>query len=157
MKVKYYDIYSNDLSDLDIYPDEIFYAGLEYGCSRPSSNFVVKYDTPMTLVAVAYDYDNNPTQLYRDVLYFTQDEASPAKDYISSMKKSSSAMSVTAKTAPAAEVKVSSKKRDAAAPLMHYSQDRHEEAMGKVEALRSERLRKEVSEAMFRRSKLIAR
>lgn len=153
----YYDIYSNDLSDLDIYPDEIFYAGLEYGCSRPSSNFVVKYDTPMTLVAVAYDYDNNPTQLYRDVLYFTQDEASPAKDYISSMKKSSSAMSVAAKAAPAAEVKVSSKKRDAAAPLMLYSQDRHEEAMGKVEALRSERLRKEVSEAMFRRSKLIAR
>ena len=152
----YYDIYSNDLSDTVTYPDEIFYAGLEYGCSRPSSNFVVKYDTPMTLVAVAYDYNNNPTELYRDVLYFTQDEASPAKDYISSIKKSSSAMAVASGAAPAAEVKVASKKRDDVVQ-MNLGQDKHEEAMAKVEALRSERLRKEVSEIMTRRSRFIAR
>lgn len=152
----YYDIYSNDLSDTVTYPDEIFYAGLEYGCSRSSSNFVVKYDTPMTLVAVAYDYNNNPTELYRDVLYFTQDEASPAKDYISSIKKSSSARTVTSGAAPATDVKMASKKRDDAV-LMHLGQDKHEEAMAKVEALRSERLRKEVSEIMTRRSRFIAR
>lgn len=152
----YYDIYSNDLSDTVTYPDEIFYAGLEYGCSRPSSNFVVKYDTPMTLVAVAYDYNNNPTELYRDILYFTQDEASPAKDYISSIKKSSSAMAVASGAAPAAEVKVASKKRDDVVQ-MNLGQDRHEEAMAKVEALRSERLRQEVSETMTRRSRFIAR
>ena len=86
----YYALYANDLSDTDTYPDEIFYAGLEGGGkSYTSTNLVVKYDTYMTLVAVAYDYDNNPSQLYRDVLFFTQDGASPAKDFIASMSKSS--------------------------------------------------------------------
>ena len=108
----YYALYANDLSDTETYPDEIFYAGLEGGGkSYPSTNLIVKYDTPMTLVAVAYDYDNNPSQLYRDVLFFTQDGASPAKDFIASMGKASSVMSIS-QDAAGNDPKVAVKKYD---------------------------------------------
>lgn len=108
----YYALYANDLSDTETYPDEIFYAGLEGGGkSYPSTNLIVKYDTPMTLVAVAYDYDNNVSQLYRDVLFFTQDGASPARDFIASMGKASSVMSMD-QDATGEDVKVAVKKYD---------------------------------------------
>ena len=108
----YYALYANDLSDTETYPDEIFYAGLEGGGkSYPSTNLIVKYDTPMTLVAVAYDYDNNVSQLYRDVLFFTQDGASPAKDFIASMGKASSVMSIR-QDAVGNDLKVAVKKYD---------------------------------------------
>ena len=108
----YYALYANDLSDTETYPDEIFYAGLEGGGkSYPSTNLIVKYDTPMTLVAGAYDYDNNVSQLYRDVLFFTQDGASPARDFIASMGKASSVMSMD-QDATGEDVKVAVKKYD---------------------------------------------
>lgn len=153
----YYDIYSNDLSDTEKYPDEIFYAGLEYGCSGSSSIFVVKYDTPMTLVAVAYDYDNNVTQLYRDVLTFTPDGASPAKDFIASMKKSSAAMS--AKETPAKDaVKVASKTRAQDRISHGEEQSRHEAAVNAVNELRREKIKAEFAGASAaRRTKFIAR
>ncbi len=152
----YYDIYQNDLMDTETYPDEIFYPGLEYGCTYNSSIFVVKYDTPMTLVAMAYDYDGNVTQLYRDVLFFTQDGASPVKDFIDSQKKPGK--SVEVKSAPASEeIKVASKKLPENRLSQPQIQDKHEQAMEKVNALRREKLQEDLKAAAARKAKFIAR
>ena len=151
----YYAIYANDLSDAEEYPDEMFYAGLEGGGkSYTSTNLVVKYDTHMTLVAVAYDYDNNPTQLYRDVLFFTQDGASPAKDFIATLPKSS----VRSVAAPRpSEVKVASKRLPDGLVRIPDMDAKHESAMAKVKELRIEKAGKEMAEAKARKSKLIAK
>lgn len=151
----YYALYANDLSDTEMYTDETFYAGLEGGgISYKSTNLIVKYDTRMTLVAVAYDYDNNPTQLYRDVLFFTQDGASPAKDFIATLPKSSvKAMGDVAQL----EAKVASKRPHADLSRVPDMQARHEAAMAKVQELRVERTRKEMEVARARKSKFIAK
>ena len=152
----YFDIYQNDLMDEETYPDELFYAGLEYGCTYNSSIFVVKYDTPMTLVAMAYDYDGNVTKLYRDVLFFTQDGASPVKEFIDSQKKPGK--SVEVKSAPAsAELKVASKKLPENRLSQPQIQDKHEQAMEKVNALRREKLQEDLKAAAARKAKFIAR
>ncbi|MBR5300862.1 MAG: hypothetical protein IKU36_11560 [Bacteroidales bacterium] len=140
----YYALYANDLSDTETYPDEIFYAGLEGGGkSYPSTNLIVKYDTPMTLVAVAYDYDNNVSQLYRDVLFFTKDGASPAKDFIASMGKPSSMMSMKQETV-GQDVKVAVKKyEDSKNDVIDFSTDelRREKLIQKTEVARKSRSR----------------
>lgn len=148
----YYAIYANDLSDTEMYPDELFYAGLEGGGkSYTSTNLVVKYDTYMTLVAVAYDYENNPTQLYRDVLFFTQDGASPAKDFIAGMKKSAA---VSMEPEPvSSQVKVPVKERVARVmPVEDFRIDRDEIA-SKADGLRQDKLRKEFEDARMLRSR----
>ena len=142
----YYALYANDLSDTETYPDEIFYAGLEGGGkSYASTNLIVKYDTPMTLVAVAYDYDNNVSQLYRDVLFFTQDGASPAKDFIASMGKASSAMAMELPTA-GQDVKVAVKK---------YDGDKNDVIDFQTDELRREKMVRKVEDAKMRRSRLM--
>ena len=142
----YYALYANDLSDTETYPDEIFYAGLEGGGkSYPSTNLIVKYDTPMTLVAVAYDYDNNPSQLYRDVLFFTQDGASPAKDFIASMGKASSVMSIRPE-AEAQDVKVAVKK---------YDGQKNDAMDFQTGDLRREKMIQKTEEAKMSRSRLM--
>ena len=142
----YYALYANDLSDTETYPDEIFYAGLEGGGkSYPSTNLIVKYDTPMTLVAVAYDYDNNPSQLYRDVLFFTQDGASPAKDFIASMGKASSVMSIR-QDAAGNDPKVAVKK---------YDGHKNEVVDFQTGDLRREKMIQKTEEAKMSRSRLM--
>ena len=142
----YYALYANDLSDTETYPDEIFYAGLEGGGkSYPSTNLIVKYDTPMTLVAVAYDYDNNPSQLYRDVLFFTQDGASPAKDFIASMGKASSVMSIR-QDAAGNDPKVAVKK---------YDGHKNEVVDFQTADLRREKMIQKTEEAKMSRSRLM--
>jgi hypothetical protein len=142
----YYALYANDLSDTETYPDEIFYAGLEGGGkSYSSTNLIVKYDTPMTLVAVAYDYDNNATQLYRDVLFFTQDGASPAKDFIASMKKSASTMSVNLNVA-SPEVMM---------PVKKYDEKRSMIVDFQTEDLRRENMVRSAKEAKMLRSRFL--
>ncbi len=142
----YYALYANDLSDTETYPDEIFYAGLEGGGkSYPSTNLIVKYDTPMTLVAVAYDYDNNVSQLYRDVLFFTQDGASPARDFIASMGKASSVMSMD-QDATGEDVKVAVKKYDGV---------RNDVIDIQTHELRRERMIQKAEAARMNRSRLI--
>ena len=142
----YYALYANDLSDTETYPDEIFYAGLEGGGkSYSSTNLIVKYDTPMTLVAVAYDYDNNATQLYRDVLFFTQDGASPAKDFIASMKKAASTMSVS-QNAVSPEVVM---------PVKKYDEQRSMIVDFQTEGLRRENMVESAKEAKMLRSRLL--
>ena len=152
----YYALYANDLSDTVTYPDEIFYAGLEGGgISYPSTNLIVKYDTPMTLVAVAYDYDNNPTQLYRDVLLFTQDGASPAKDFIASMSKMAQTMNDV--SALSMEVRMPSKDRRVDAVSLPEKEIKRAGAVEKVNELRRERLQAEMDKAMVHKRKMIAR
>ncbi len=142
----YYALYANDLSDTETYPDEIFYAGLEGGGkSYPSTNLIVKYDTPMTLVAVAYDYDNNVSQLYRDVLFFTQDGASPAKDFIASMGKASSVMSIS-QDAAGNDLKVAVKK---------YDGQKNEAVDFQTGDLRREKMIQKTEEAKMSRSRLM--
>lgn len=79
----YYNIYPNDLSDEDTYIDETFYAALEAaGCPRASSFFIVPYDKTVTLCALAYDSAGNPTKIYRETMWLSRDNASPASEYI---------------------------------------------------------------------------
>lgn len=97
----YYDIYNNDLSDTETYTDEIFYEGLWYGAWFEQTSFAVPYDTPVTLVAVAYDNAYDPCRLYREVIVLTKDGASPVEDYeaATTAAKMSSTPSLGAKVA----------------------------------------------------------
>lgn len=151
----YYILYPYELTDVEEYPDEMFYDQLQYeGLSRLSTNLIVKYDIPMTLVAVAYDNQNNPTQLYRQLLRFTQDGASPAKDFISSTGKKS--LSVPASVMPA-PVPAGSRKHEGTRMSSEQMAAKHQEAMTKVETLRKEKTIRRFEEARMRNSKHIAR
>jgi hypothetical protein len=142
--------------DEEKYPDELFYAGLEGGgFSRASTNFVVKYDTKMTLTAMAYDYDGNVTKIYRAPLFFTQDGVSPAKDFIASLKKAP--QSRTAQTMSPVIANVASKSLPENRPDAQQMQNKHDEAMMKVRDIRRERLMKEVLDLKMKKSKMIAR
>lgn len=155
----YYDIYSNDLSDEEVYTDELFYASLEgAGCPYASSMFVVPYDKTVTLCALAYDAAGNPTKIYRKTLWFSRDEASPASEYISKYMKSKS-MSVNSMSGLSMDLEATYARKDLAPGHMRMSQmqDRHDKAMEAVEDLRNEKLRKEVREAAFNRLIFIAR
>ncbi len=153
----YYAVYANDLTDEEEYPDELFYAGLEGGgYTKASTNFIVKYDTKMTLTAMAYDYDGNVTRIYRAPLFFTQDGASPVKDFIDSMKKSGKVMS--AQDLSASEIKVATKKRlSDGRPNAIQMQAKHDEAMMKVKDLRREKAMADILQAKTRKEKQIAR
>jgi len=151
----YYAIYANDLMDEEEYPDELFYAGLEGGgFTRAATNFIVKYDTKMTLTAMAYDYDGNVTKIYRAPLFFTQDGASPAKDFIASLNKSQAR---SAQAMPVASANVASKTLPENRLDARQIQAKHDEAMMKVEDIRRERLMKEVLDLKTRKSKMIAK
>ncbi len=81
----YYDIYTQDLTDPIEWPDSWFYDGLWHGADVESSIFVVSYDRDMTFMAVAYDEEYKPSQLFREYAYFTREGASPADEFIASM------------------------------------------------------------------------
>ena len=150
----YYAIYANDLMDEEQYPDELFYAGLEGGgYTSESTNFIVKYDTHMTLTAMAYDYDGNVTKIYRAPLFFTQDGVSPAKDFIASLKKSQKPMAVPSPCACAPATKKLTGNELTAAQM----QSKHEAAMIKVKNLRRENAMKEIMDLKMRKSKMIAK
>jgi len=154
----YYDIYANDLMDAETYPDEIFYAGLiGGGCPNNSSIFVVKYDQAMTLTAVAYDYDNNPTVVYRDVMMFTPDGASPVKDFIGSDTKASAVSPKISGSEKELVIPVGVKRNEG--PEISEEELRLKEirARSAVEELRREKIIEEFSERKTRRKKLIAK
>ena len=155
-KVFYYNIYQNDLSDEVLYPDEQFYGALEYGCTYASSYTYLRYYQTMTLVAVAYDYEDNVSKLYRDVLFFTPEGASPAEDFIASIKKS--AAKLAAASAPAAvQPKAVSKKLPENRISPKELQMKHDEAMAKVNKMRRERYMKEIMQERARKERRIAR
>ena len=155
----YYEIYANDLSDTEKYTDETFYARLEYeGVSRTKNNAIVKYDTPMTLVALAYDTNGVPTKLYRDVLRFTQDSASPASEFIAQMGLKSLGEPAASKTGePKAVVPVASKRKEQNLITPAQLEEKHEEAMKKVQQMRNEELIKNFNDAKMRKVKRIAK
>lgn len=80
----YYDIYKGDHTNVETNPDGMYYDGLWYGCFFSSSTFVVSYDTPMTLMAIAYDSDYNASVIVRQLLNFSLEGASPVEDFIAS-------------------------------------------------------------------------
>ena len=154
----YYDIYANDLSDEEMYTDETFYAALEGGgCPYESSIFVVQYDTPMTLAAVAYDYEGNPTKIYREVLMFTQDGASPVSDFIAQQGKSASKAVCARKDCSSLEIPVASKGHEGTRLNGMETQQKQQAARAMVDELRKDRLQKEYFDAKMRKSKMIAR
>lgn len=153
----YYDIYNNDLSDTEKYPDELFYAGLEYGCNRESSVFVVSYDVTMTLVAVAYDYDNNPTMLYRDVMRLTQDGASPVQDFISQIEQKSVKSDARHAVDYVSAIPVATKQRADHRVKASVLEANEDVARAKVDEMRRERRQAEVDAAKMRRVKMIAK
>ena len=153
----YYEIYQNDLTDVDTYPDETFYARLQYeGCTRESSTTAVKYNQYMTFVAMAYDYDGNVTRLYRDLLFFTPEGVSPAEDFIASIKKAPTTMKAASSSEP---VQVKAVNRELPKNLISPAdlQAKHEAAMSKVNDMRRVRYMKEIHEAKLRKEKKIAK
>lgn len=154
----YYDIYANDLSDEEMYTDETFYAALEGGgCPYESSIFVVQYDKPMTLAAVAYDYEGNPTKIYREVLRFTQDGASPVSEFIAQQSKSSSKAICAREDCSCLVIPVASKRQEGSRLNEIEMQQKQQAARAMVEELRKDRLQKEFFDAKMRRYKMIAK
>ncbi len=72
----YFAIYSRDLTDETIFPDDMFYDDLSYGFSAKSLIVSVPFDQEMTIVAVAYDVMYRPSKLFRELIYLTKDGAS---------------------------------------------------------------------------------
>ena len=153
----YYEIYQNDLTDVDMYPDETFYARLQYeGCTRESSTTAVKYNQYMTFVAMAYDTEGNVTRLYRDLLFFTPEGVSPAEDFIASIKKAPATMKTTSSSEP---VQVKAVNRELPKNLISPAalQAKHEAAMSKVNDMRRVRFMKDIHDAKLRKEKKIAK
>ena len=153
----YYEIYQNDLTDVDMYPDETFYARLQYeGCTRESSTTAVKYNQYMTFVAMAYDTEGNVTRLYRDLLFFTPEGASPAEEFIASIKKAPATMKTTSSSEP---VQVKAVNRELPKNLISPAalQTKHEAAMSKVNDMRRVRFMKDIHDAKLRKEKKIAK
>ena len=141
-----------------MYTDETFYAALEGGgCPYESSIFVVQYDKPMTLAAVAYDYEGNPTKIYREVLRFTQDGASPVSEFIAQQGKASSKAVCARKDCSSLVIPVGTKRHDESRISAIEMQQRQEAAKAMVEEIRKDRMLKEFSDAKLRKSKMIAR
>ena len=153
----YYEIYQNDLTDENMYPDETFYARLQYeGCTRESSTTAVKYNQYMTFVAMAYDYDGNVTRLYRDLLFFTPEGVSPAQEFIESIKKSSAKLMTSEAPAPVQPTAVN-RERPAEQLAPMNMEAKHEAAMSKVNDMRRTRYMKEIHEAKMRKERKIAK
>jgi hypothetical protein len=77
----YFAIYNRDLTDEDIFTDDMFYEDLNYGYSMKSVILSVPMDTEMTVVAVAYDQMYMPSKLFRKVIYLTEDGASEPETF----------------------------------------------------------------------------
>lgn len=154
----YYNIYPNDLSDEERYVDDTFYAALEgAGCPYVSSMFVVPYDKTVTLCAVAYDTSGNPTRIYRETMWFSKDESSPASEYIAKYGTKSAGFSNLCNAAMDFNL-LSPRKGDVAGHMSGAEmQIRHEKAMSAVNELRKDRCREELREAAFNRLIFIAR
>lgn len=77
----YFAIYNRDLTDEDIFTDDMFYEDLNYGYSMKSVILSVPMDTEMTVVAVAYDQMYMPSKLFRKVIYLTEEGASEPETF----------------------------------------------------------------------------
>ena len=77
----FYDFYGNDLSDTEMFPDDIFYEPLQDGAPYEEASFFLPFDKTMTLVAVAYDEMYCPSRLYREVVTLTKDGCATVEEF----------------------------------------------------------------------------
>lgn len=84
----YYYAFEQDMTDLSEYPDSKVINELKaYGISDETSfDYQSFYDTDLTVVAVAYDAEGNYGPVFREKIYVTKENASPAEEYVSSGK-----------------------------------------------------------------------
>ena len=111
----------------------------------------------MTLAAVAYDYEGNPTKIYREVLRFTQDGASPVSEFIAQQSKSSSKAICAREDCSCLVIPVASKRQEGSRLNEIEMQQKQQAARAMVEELRKDRLQKEFFDAKMRRYKMIAK
>lgn len=72
----YFAVYSHDLTDENMFTDDMFYDDLNMGYSIKSMIISVPMDTEMTVIAVAYDTMFMPCKLFRKLIYLTKEGAS---------------------------------------------------------------------------------
>lgn len=84
----YYYAFEKDMTDLSEYPDSKVINELKsYGISDEMSfDYQSFYDTDLTIVAVAYDAEGNYGPVFREKIYVTKENTSPAEEYVSSGK-----------------------------------------------------------------------
>jgi len=72
----YFAVYRRDLTDENMFTDDMFYEDLNTGYSIKSMIMAVPMDTEMTVIAVAYDTMFMPCKLFRKLIYLTKEGAS---------------------------------------------------------------------------------
>lgn len=78
----YFAFFNRDLTDENIYPDDIFYQELQNNGFRQKSLIIdLPYDQIMTATAVVYDLGYKPGKIFRKAVTFTKEGASPVSDY----------------------------------------------------------------------------
>ena len=132
----YYDFYGNDLTDTEDYPDDIFYEYLWDGAPYESASFFLPFEKLMTVVAVAYDNMYNPSPLYREVVYFTEDGCSSVEEY--EAMASAKTCSVLPKSVVIKERVAKRGNSEAKAPI--YSERKSAELKLKAEEIRANRV-----------------
>ena len=89
----YYYIVRNDLTNTDLYDDNMFYRDMVtkgMGSSNPAEDFVISYGSDWTLVALAIDKDGNRTPTFRQLVKaLNKNGASPASEFAPVESKSS--------------------------------------------------------------------
>jgi hypothetical protein len=81
-KAYYYYVVRRDLSDPEMYPDEVFHNDIfETGSTFDISFFPVTYNTAWTIAAMAIDSNDNYTPVYREVIYLTPDGVAPVAQF----------------------------------------------------------------------------
>ena len=75
--------YMEGLEDPELYPDHMLYNSLYEGVSYATEmNFRAPWDTPVMIAAMALDYYGNYSPIYRQVVTFTKEGASPIDELI---------------------------------------------------------------------------
>ncbi|MBP3548248.1 MAG: hypothetical protein J6J64_06200 [Alistipes sp.] len=78
----YFAFFNRDLTDEVLYPDDIFYQELQNnGFSQKNIIIDLPYDQEMTATAVVYDLGYKPGKIFRKVVTFTKEGASPASEF----------------------------------------------------------------------------
>ena len=153
----YYDFYGNDLTDTEDYPDDIFYEYLWDGAPYESASFFLPFEKLMTVVAVAYDDMYNPSPLYREVVYFTEDGCSSVEEYEAMV--STNTLPALPKSVVVKERVAKSRKSEAEAPI--YSERKSAELKLKAEQIHAnsvlEAAAKRKAAVVERSSRFVAR
>lgn len=78
----YINVYGNDVTDEETYPDKLFIDILiDSGSPNELTYFAVRYDYPETIVAIAIDKEGNITHTFRELVNLTAEGASPISEF----------------------------------------------------------------------------